>query len=111
MPPPGELIEVREGTDVGLLQDVLGFGVVTQDGTRRAVEALVVTAHDDLEERRLAAAHARHDLLVGEPADPRWYDDLRSLIHRGPTQWSGLHGKGSREPTAPSTLYWMGGNP
>src|SRR6266566_5049878 len=85
-----------------------GARALRRDGALRGHEALVVTAHDDLEERRLAAAHARHDLLVGEPADPRWYDDLRSLIHRGPTQWSGLHGKGSREPTAPSTLYWMG---
>src|SRR6266481_8164171 len=81
--PPGELMQVREGTHVGLLHDVLGLAVVAQDGARRAVEALVVTAHDDLEERRLAAAHARHDLLIGEPADPRWYD-LHSLIHRGP---------------------------
>ena len=40
--------------------------VVARDGTRGAEEALVVAAHDDLEECGLATADARHDLLVGE---------------------------------------------
>ena len=59
-----ELIEVRERVDVRLLHHVFGFGLVADDGARDAVHALVVPAHQDFEQRSVAAAYAVDDLRV-----------------------------------------------
>src|SRR5947207_257227 len=99
----GLLADVEDGGGLGRahLLDLAQY----EDGAER------VGQRRDRGLEHVAQLVVGHLLLGGGPADPRRYDHLRSPIHRGPTQWSGLHGKGSREPTAPSTLYWMGGNP
>ena len=75
-----ELIEVREGIQVSLLQRVLDFGLVLKNRARGAIQALVVPAHQDLEQPPLAGADARDQVAVrqsltftrtrgGKPAD------------------------------------------
>ena len=64
----GELIQVLVGADVGGLHDLFGEGVVAGDGAGGAIEALVVAAHDDFKERRLAVEDAAHDLFVAQHA-------------------------------------------
>ena len=63
---PGELVEVLVGADVGVLHDVLGLGVVAEDGAGHAVQTLVVAAHEDLIERGVSGFDAVDDLVVGE---------------------------------------------
>jgi hypothetical protein len=70
--PSRELIEVAEGADVRVLHDVLGFGVVGEDGAGDAIEPLVVAAHEHLEQAGLAIPHAGHHLLVGQRRG-RWW--------------------------------------
>jgi hypothetical protein len=62
----GELVEVLVGADVGVLHDVLGLGVVAEDGAGHAVEALVVAAHEDLIESGVSSFDAIDDLVVSE---------------------------------------------
>ena len=71
-----ELAEVQVALDVGVLHDVLGLGIVPQDGASDPVEALVVAAHQHLEERRLAGLDARDHGIV------RKLTPLRALVHR-----------------------------
>jgi hypothetical protein len=59
-----ELREVRIGANVGVLQDVLGLALVAQERAQDAKKALVVAAHDQLEEGRLAAQDAPDQLGV-----------------------------------------------
>jgi len=68
---------VRVGRDVRLLHGVLRLDVVAQDGARDAEQALVVAAHDQLEQRRLAVADATHDGLVGKLVHPHHSIDAR----------------------------------
>src|SRR6267142_1307511 len=60
------LTQVLEGADVSVLQYIFSLTVAAGDGTRRAVEPLVVAAHDHLEQAGIARKHALHHLLVGE---------------------------------------------
>jgi hypothetical protein len=47
------------------MERLLRGGVVADEGPDGAEEALVVPAHQELEELRLAGEDAAHDLLVG----------------------------------------------
>ena len=62
--PAGELVQMLVGPDPGFLGDLLGLVVVRQDRARQAVDALVVAAHEDLEELGVARADSSDDLLV-----------------------------------------------
>ncbi len=57
---------------VGILHHVLGFAVVVDDGARRAIDAQIVAAHEDLEQPLLAGANARDDLLVRQRYREGW---------------------------------------
>src|SRR5262249_26806223 len=50
---------------------VFRFGLVPDDGPRRAIDALVVAPHKDLEQRGIPAAHTSNDLRVAEARDQR----------------------------------------
>jgi hypothetical protein len=78
-----ELAQVREGVDIRLLHDILGFLLVPEDGPRRAVDALIVAAHQQLERTGVAVEHVLNDLLVrlvGTLADG---GSARRIGHRG----------------------------
>ena len=59
-----ELVQVREGVEVRLLHDVFDFGLVVDDRPRRAIELLVVPAHEDLEQRPLAGENTTDDFCI-----------------------------------------------
>jgi hypothetical protein len=61
---PRKLPRLRYAGEVGLLQRVLGVGVVAQDRSRGAKERAVVAAHDDLERRSVAADDAGDERVV-----------------------------------------------
>ncbi len=75
-----ELVQVRERVDVGLLHHVFDFVLVLHDRPRRAVELLVVAAHEDLEQRAFARPHALHDVRVGQRRRRR---DRRGSVRSG----------------------------
>src|SRR5262249_58467610 len=52
------------GAHVSVLHDVLGFAIIAQNSPSHAVEALVVTAHDNFKHPRLACQHSGHNLFV-----------------------------------------------
>jgi len=109
--PSRELIEVRERPDVGLLNHVLRLGVVPEDRADGAIDALVVAAHEDLEQRGIAGAHPLHHLLVGELA-LAGTATLCSTIHARPHRYGVAHAK--KVPGNLGTvnrLYSMGGEP
>jgi hypothetical protein len=83
--PAVELPEVLERFHPGLLESVLRLPFVEQDGARDAEEALVVAAHQQLEERSLAGEDAAGHLLVG---------DLGGGLRGTP----GLEGHGAPQP-------------
>jgi len=58
--------EMLKGVHVRLLHGVLGFRLVAEDRPHRAIHALVVAAHDQLEEPTLACNDAGDDFPVGE---------------------------------------------
>jgi hypothetical protein len=60
-----ELVELRIGTDIGFLDDVLGLGPVPQDAARQAEEAPVVAAHDELERHGITRSHSLDPLIIG----------------------------------------------
>src|SRR3954453_6497288 len=62
---PRKLIQMLISTHVGVLHDVLGFGVIADDGTRNAVKTLVVSTHDDFVESGFSGQNAVDDLFIG----------------------------------------------
>src|SRR5262249_12527021 len=58
--------EVQVRADVRLLHDVLDLGLVAEEGTHRTVDALVVTAHEDLEAVAITRANELDDPVVGQ---------------------------------------------
>ena len=62
--PSGKLGEMLVRAHVGVLHYVLSFAIIAQNGPCYAVEALVVTAHDDFKHGRLTREHADHDFFV-----------------------------------------------
>jgi hypothetical protein len=103
----GELYEVRVGADVGVLDHVGGLVVVACDGARGAEEALVVAAHDDLEECGVATADAGHDLVVGEGGVDGLGDrGVHGLPRVCVIHWSLQWAKGSR-----LAVHRSGGHP
>src|SRR5438093_2232237 len=76
-----ELSQVGVRVDVRFLHHVLGFVIVSDDRAGGPVHTLVVPAHQDLEERRLALEDARDDLFVGKRAETG--DDGRLGRHHG----------------------------
>jgi hypothetical protein len=93
--PPFELRQRPEGPHVGLLHDVLRLVVVVRDRAGDPVEALVVAAHQHLEQPDLAAPHPRHDLFVGQRREAR----ARSRFSHGAfghDGWSRKSNKGYR---------------
>src|SRR4029077_4390876 len=63
---PLELVQMLVRTDVCILHHVLRFLVAAGDGSDRAIDALVVAPHDDLEEPVGSGTDARDDVLVGQ---------------------------------------------
>ena len=57
-------MQVREHVDVRLLHHVLDIRFVLQDRTDHPVDALIVTTHQDLEQRAFARAHPPDDLRI-----------------------------------------------
>ncbi len=51
-------------SDVGVLHYVLSFANIAQNSPSHAVEALVVTAHDNFKHPRLARQHSGHNFFV-----------------------------------------------
>jgi hypothetical protein len=62
---------VDERVDVGLLHHVFRLGLVLHDGASRAVDALIMAPHQDLEQRGLATAHPGDDFRVAEGGHQR----------------------------------------
>jgi hypothetical protein len=50
--------------NVGVLHYVLSFAIIAQNSPSHAVEALVVTTHDDFKHPRLARQHSGHNFFV-----------------------------------------------
>jgi hypothetical protein len=61
---PGKLVQIFIGANLGVVPYVLSFAVIAQNGPSHAVEALVVTAHDDFKHPRLARQHSGHNFFV-----------------------------------------------
>jgi predicted ATPase len=59
-----ELVQVREGVQIRLLQDIFHLVIAFHDGARRAIELLIVPAHHDLEQRVFAAPDPPDQLIV-----------------------------------------------
>ena len=53
---------------VGLLHHVFRFRVIPENGARRSIDALVMTAHQYFEQCRMSIEHAGDNLFVGELA-------------------------------------------
>src|SRR5262245_19649162 len=110
-----ELCQVRIRVDVRLLHHILGFVIVTNDRAGGAVHALVVPAHQDFEERRLAFKDARDDLLIGERTEPGHHRQLRrhrdSLPYRVATRQKVTNSRVATCRRAPTLLRggttWM----
>jgi hypothetical protein len=51
-------------SDVGILNDVFSFEVITDNGTRDSKESLVIAPHQNFKERRLAFEYPPHDFFV-----------------------------------------------
>ena len=78
-----ELIEMLESANPGILDDVLRFGrVVREDRAGRAVELLVVAAHQDLEEVGVAGAHAPDNFPIR--GDAGFGSHLSYGVSKGP---------------------------
>ena len=74
--PAGELAQVLEGAHPRFLGQFFRLGVVREHRPRDPVEPLVVAAHQDFEQIRLAGRDPPDDLLVGQ-ADFLQYDQAR----------------------------------
>jgi len=61
----GVLVQVLVGPDVSILHHIFRFGIIVQDRARDTIQALVVPAHDDLVQSRIAGFDPLDDLLVG----------------------------------------------
>src|SRR5207248_7107144 len=59
-------IESREGTHIGLLDDVLGLAVIAKDAPSDPVEPAVVPACQDPNRRFVTTARAAHQLLIAQ---------------------------------------------
>src|SRR5262249_10971354 len=102
-----ELPEMRERAGVGLLQHVLGLGVVVQNGTRRPEQTLVVAAPAALQQGRLAGQDAVDQRVVGLFSVYGW----RGLEHRASYQRSRRGSKGDGEfPVTPCRLMTLVNN-
>src|ERR1035437_313343 len=87
--PPGKLVEMLVGAHVGVLHHVLSFAIVAQNRPSHAVEALVVTAHDNFKHPRLARQHSGHNFFVTQGilrrSHFRWADHTNPPYYGGPT--------------------------
>src|SRR6185369_75763 len=57
-------VQVLVSTDVSILHDVLGFGIVSHDGASHAIKALVVSSHDDFVKSGFPRQNAVHYFFV-----------------------------------------------
>src|SRR5262249_49690255 len=62
----GELTEAIEGAHPGFLRDLFRLSVIAQNRPRRAIDALVISAQQNLEEFDVSIANSFDDLFVGE---------------------------------------------
>src|SRR5581483_5893085 len=53
------------GTHIRILHNVLGFEIVAKNSSGRAVQPLVVAAHNDLERCRVTVENARNYFFIG----------------------------------------------
>ena len=65
-------MQVLVRAHVGILHHVLGFAVVVEYGARRAIDAQIVAAHEDLEQALFSGANASDDLLVRQRYRQGW---------------------------------------
>src|SRR5215510_2458955 len=81
-----ELAKMRIRIDVCLLHDILGLVIVADDRAGRAIHALVVPPHQDLEERGLALEDTRDDLFIGNGAEFGYHSQLGRHLDSSPVQ-------------------------
>src|SRR5580765_6772821 len=93
--PPGKLTQMFVRANVGVLHYIFSFAIITQNRSSHAVEALVVTTHDDFKHLRLARQHSAHDFFVTQGLRRRghfgWIDHTKPSI-----RWSRDRDKGYR---------------
>lgn len=76
-----ELSQVLVGANVGILHDVFGFGVVTEDRPHHAVKTLVIAANQNFVERRLSGQDSFDNVFVRPAFDLRFIQDFEGF-HR-----------------------------
>ena len=81
---PRELVQVEVRIHVTLLDRVLCKPGISQDTARRTIQALVVSPHDDLEQRVVAAKYALDDLLISQVR--RWNGGTSVWLRHQPLQ-------------------------
>ena len=74
-----ELPQMRVRVQIRLLHHVLGLVIVAQHGPHGAIDALVVAAHQDLEERSVAGDDALDDLFVRQDVAEKRGGGVHSL--------------------------------
>lgn len=57
-----ETVEMRKGTNIAVLDDLLGLRFIVEKAARKAVKPLVVAAHQRGESRRVSGPHACEQL-------------------------------------------------
>src|SRR2546425_13359162 len=61
----GILVKVLIGPDVSILHHIFRFGIIVQNRASDTIQALVVPAHDNFVQSRIAGFDPLDDLLVG----------------------------------------------
>ena len=69
--------------EVGLLDDVLGFGVVLEDGAGDPVELLIVSFHDQPEGSPITLSRAFNERSIVEILEPAGLGCLSGILSRG----------------------------
>jgi hypothetical protein len=64
--PAREISQVLISAQVGLLDNILGFGVVSNNAARHAKQALIVSSQYELKRNDISFHHPLNDFLVGD---------------------------------------------
>jgi hypothetical protein len=62
--PKRKLVEMVIGTQVGFLNDVRGFGIISDDCARYSINPLAMAAEEEFEKVGPAGSHSTRDLVV-----------------------------------------------
>src|SRR5262249_180455 len=99
-----EIAKIGEGTEIGLLNNILRLAVVPGDGPGDAVETPVVPLHDDAKGAGIALASQLHKLGISERvqvADPSGILPLHCHVLSWPTALDAPQEKRFPDPAAP----------